>query len=626
MEHGPYLPLLLITGLAVLVPVLARGFQKLQIPIVVGEIVAGMVIGKSGFDLIPHTETLTFLAEFGFTFLMFLSGLEVDMEQLVGTGVRGKKQRLWTQPVPLALLVLALTLTMAMGAAGLMAQAGLVKSPYLMGLILSTTSLGVVLPVLKERHLLGSRYGQYLLVASSVADFVTLLLLTAAIAMASAGLKLDLLLVLVLIAVFAPIARYGQRFASIPILRKIVDELSHATAQIRVRGAFALMVAWVVLALSLGAELILGAFLAGAVVRIVGGQSESALRAKLDAIGFGFFIPIFFIKVGVDFELDILFNSSEALMLVPILVVIAYLVKFVPALLFRLVFGWRQTLAAGALLSSRLSLIIAASAIALEKGAIGQEINAAIILVAVVTCTLSPLLFGRILPRREEEVRRDRVIIVGSDQMTGLLSRRLSATGSQVTILGQDKAALKPFRGQGRIVIEGEPDDEVVLSRAGAHKAQALVALKANDDMVLRVCDLARKRFGIPMVIARVSKMQLVSRLQAMGVKVVQPAIATAVALEAALRFPMAFDVLVDQEDGVEVGEGILENGLLTGTQLRNLTLPGDALVLSIQRDGTAMVPHGDTVLREGDHIALIGDPDSVALAIDLLGAHPTMA
>ncbi|MDQ3198186.1 MAG: cation:proton antiporter [Verrucomicrobiota bacterium] len=241
---------------------------------------------------------------------------------------------------------------------------GMTRNGVLMGLILSTTSLGIVVPILKERGLNATPYGQLVLVSSLLADFATLLLLSLTIGIVSHGFGVEILLFLVLLAAFIAAARLGQWAKRIPGLLRMIDELSHATAQLRVRGAFALMVILVALAQALGVELILGAFLAGAITSLLGGDDKTPLREKLDAIGYAFFVPIFFISVGANFDLGALLSSRSALLLVPILIAAAYLVKFLPALVFVPANGWRESFAAGALLSSRLSLIIAASAIA----------------------------------------------------------------------------------------------------------------------------------------------------------------------------------------------------------------------------------------------------------------------
>jgi Trk K+ transport system NAD-binding subunit len=128
----------------------------------------------------------------------------------------------------------------------------------------------------------------------------------------------------------------------------------------------------------------------------------------------------------------------------------------------------------------------------------------------------------------------------------------------------------------------------------------------------LIACQLARERFSIPTIIARADTPQLVSALQSMNVSVVQPAMAVALALEGALHFPAAFNVLMDKGDNVEVLDVPLENPVCFGRPLRQLRLPGDALVLGIQRQGEVLVPHGDTVLHRDDVLMLVGSPESL--------------
>lgn len=617
MAHNPFLALLLITGLALVVPVLATRFRQIAIPIVVGEILAGIIIGRSGLNLVESSPTLAFLAEFGFAYLMFLSGLEVDFDMLF-SGTRGTKTS-WNAPLTIALLILTGTIGLAVTIAFVLTRVIAVQNPLLLGLILSTTSLGVVVPVLKERDLLGATYGQYLLVIASVADFVTLLLLTVLIAIRSQGLTLDLLLIPVLLVLFSVAARLTQRFSSRNFIQRILNELSTTTAQIRVRGAFALMVAWVVLAEALGVELILGAFLAGAVAGLVAGPDNDNAKEKLDAIGYGFFIPIFFIMVGVEFNLSALYSSPQALLLVPLLLIGAYLVKILPSLLLRRQFTWRQTIGAGLLLSSRLSLIIAAASIALNIGAISEAINAAIILLAVVSCTLSPIFSNRIYPA-EQEHRRQGIIIIGQDQLVEFIVERLLPSDESIVVICPDESRVAAFEELPVTLITGCTSIDEALTEADADHARVLLDLTTTPDETMQATTLASNTHDIPLIISRISEVELIPQLQVLGVKVVQPALATAMALEGALKFPSIFDLLLDQNpDNIDVSEVALNNSQLSGTALRQIRLPGDVLILSLQRDESVIVPHGDTVLQMGDRIGLIGSPGALSRAIALL-------
>jgi Kef-type K+ transport system membrane component KefB len=170
---------------------------------------------------------------------------------------------------------------------------------------------------------------------------------------------------------------------------------------------------FVVLAEKLGIEIIVGAFLAGAIVALLRTPEDRELSSQLEAIGFGFFIPIFFIMVGVDFNLPALVSSSEALLSVPLLLFAAIAVKIIPALVFRLNHTWREAFAAGILMCPRLSLIIAAAAIGEKLGIIDESVNAAIVLVAVVTVTASPLGFLRVFPAPRAKVARPPVTDTG---------------------------------------------------------------------------------------------------------------------------------------------------------------------------------------------------------------------
>ena len=262
------------------------------------------------------------------------------------------------------------------------------------------------MPILKETGLSQSLFGQTILLATVVADFVTMFMISVLVAFISRGLTGEILLVFLLFVAFILAARLGPLLRRIQPLQTAIEELSHATAQIKVRAAFSTLLIFVVLAEKLGIEIIVGAFLAGVIVSLLRTSDNRELTGHLEAIGFGFLIPIFFIMVGVDFNLPALFSSSEALASVPLLLGAAVAVKMAAAVVFRLNHSWREVLAAGVLLCPRLSLIIAAAAIAKKLGVIDEAVNAAVILVAVATVTAAPLAFVRIFPAARRNVER----------------------------------------------------------------------------------------------------------------------------------------------------------------------------------------------------------------------------
>jgi Kef-type K+ transport system membrane component KefB len=400
--------LMIVMLASFLVPILVSRGKRIAIPIVVGELVAGIIIGPSLLGwVVIEGQAMEFLRDFGLAYLMFIAGMEIDFNMLgriareSGQKVRGRLRN----PIFLGSMSFLLTLGLSYGISYLLMKQGYTDSPWMFTLILSTTSLGVVLPVLKERMLSDTPFGQTVLMTALLADFVTMLLISLyATFIVAGGLDVEMLLVFLLFLAMAFLHRTSRILSRLPWISELVEELSHATAQIKLRACLAMMVGFVVLAEMLHSEMILGAFIAGVIVSMLTLSEDRRVEKDLEAFGFSFFIPIFFVLVGVGFDLNVLMSSEEAMLLVPILLASAIAVKFLPALLFRFAFSWRETLAAGSLLSARLSLIIAASLIALDLSIIDDATNSAIILVAVISVTFAPLLFTMILPETERIV------------------------------------------------------------------------------------------------------------------------------------------------------------------------------------------------------------------------------
>ena len=624
MENGgSLLPVLLVVGLAFIVPLVLQRFRRLQIPVVVGEIFAGMVIGRSGLNLVVDDPVLNVLAALGFAFLMFLSGLEIDFSVLAG--LRRTSRRLMENPVFVGLSILALTIALSFAIAFGLAALGLVKNPGLPTLILSTTSLGIVLPVLREKGVSTGQFGQTILLAALIADFVTMVLITLVVAVLSGGVTLEVLLVGLLVLAFLVAARYAPRLVRWRPLQGALDDLTHATVQIKVRGALAVMFGFVVLSEVLGAEVILGSFLAGALISLISSPDnpgDNEARYKLDAIGFGFMVPIFFIMVGVSFDLPALLSSVSALALFPLLLLAAYVVKVVPSLLLQPTFGRRNALAAGVLLSSRLSLIIAASAIGMRLGIISEALNADIILVAITTSTLSPALFNRMLPVKPVPQQLP-IVVVGAGQIAMLVAQRLLQRTHAIVVIDRHPEGVERAQRLGMTAVLGEADTTEGLLAAGADVAQSVVVATGDDDFNLRVCITARSSLGIHHIMAYVHDPARLREFQVAGVQPVNPGLATASVIDGLISFPDALELLTSLEDDKEVVEVELLNPVCVGKSLRNLHLPGDVLVLSIRRRGEIILPHGTNIFERGDHVTLVGGQDAIGEAATWMHGAP---
>lgn len=619
-----FLPLLAVIGLAFLVPLVLSRIKGIVIPVVVGEIIAGILVGRSGLGLVQENFLLEVLSVLGFAYLMFLSGLEINFTEVLrnqGTRDPSRLRRLLRNPFAVGGTQFALTLGGSAVAAFFLRSRGVINDPWIMALILSTTSLGVVVPVLKEQGLTRDQYGQSILVASLIADFASILLISVYVLLRSQGPTLDVLLVLVLFVAFVIVYRLAVLLQRHPPAERIFEQLSSATAQIRLRGSFAIALVFIGLAESLGIENILGAFLAGVIVSLLSDGEGSVLREKLDAIGYGFFIPIFFIMVGVNFDLPALLSSPSALLLVPLLVAIAYSVKFVPALLYRFKYSWRETLAASALLSSRLSLIIAAAAIGLQLGAISDAVNSAIILVAVITCTLSPILFNRLLPERLRE--RDRVLVMGSRKSAALLTRQLREHDlDAILICGDDEQHRQAIALSIPSVCRPCTSLSSSLREAGVERARIVVAMEESDEDNLRICRMARHVYGIENLVAWVRDPSQNSRFRQLGVRVVNPAYSTVLIMESMVLSPDAFSMTADVDEAREVREVKLQNRELAGRRLSDLMLPGDVIVLMLERGGDILIPDRNTTLRANDTVTLVGTDGDVDTAARLFARN----
>jgi len=630
---GSFTPLLIVISLAFLVPLLLTRFQRLRLPIVVGEILAGIVVGSSGFGWVTHEDQLlTLLAEFGFVFLMFLAGMEIDFANLNielpgvaragGTRTnlsssQGRERRTFG-PLSISLMGFILTLALSAIVGFALLQVGLVSNPWMMALIMSTTSLGVVMPVLKEQELIRGRFGQTILIAALVADFATMILITVVIATISHGLTLDILLISLLFVVFFLLYRLGivslNRFES---LRRTLEDLSHTTARIKIRGAFTIMLLFVVLAEVLGAEIILGAFIAGAMLSLLSTREDLEAMHQLEAVGFGFFIPIFFIMVGVNFNLGALLGSTGALILLPFLVLAAFLVKLLPALLFRLQFSWRETFSAGFLLSSRLSLIVAASAIGLNLGIISESVNTIIILVAIVTVTAAPLIFNRIVPRTSTTTLRP-IVVFGAERLGLQVAEQLLGHHEEVVLVDPDENLIARARqrtSKGIEVMHASVDDENEELAGHLDLAETVVVTLSDTDRNRHICHVARTRYGIDHIVTLVRETNRLVEFENLNVTVFNPSLDQAALLSLLARNPDIYELLTRTDDNKEVSEVWVHNHDYGDKALRELMLPGDVLILSIRRDGEFIVPRGNTQLEYGDHLTLVGTFDHLHAA-----------
>ncbi|MBN1802268.1 MAG: cation:proton antiporter [Candidatus Lokiarchaeota archaeon] len=462
-EH--YVPLLIVVFFAFTIPIVISKIKKFSIPIVIGELVVGFIIGQSGFNIIQQDDPwLEFLRFLGFAFLMFLSGIEVDFEHLLHPEIKksikakvkekyinkrfteeekelipennGIKEapkleriiaksinqrimkhrvhRHWNfsdldisnKPYLIGVVSYLLTLGLSISLMILLAFFHQPMNFLFLGVMFSTTSVGIVFPILFELKLSESEYGQSILIVSIIADFVSMVLIT----ILSALFAQDVILVQFLLVPLVFII-FISCFQAIKILKKhpkwysklVVKEKS--TTEIKVTGSLFMLIIFIFLSEVFGIEMILGAFIAGILISLISPyQKAKELHEKLHGIGYGFFIPIFFIMVGAEMKIEELFSNWISIALGLTLIGIAFFVKILPNyILYRKKYGARASIASGILQSSRLSLIIASAEIGYLGGFLSKTIFESAVLIAIITSVLSPILFSYLNKKEKRE-------------------------------------------------------------------------------------------------------------------------------------------------------------------------------------------------------------------------------
>ena len=390
--------LLGVSVIAFLVPFTLGFVPRLRVPSIVLELLAGYVFGPAVLGWIRPGPVVTIISTIGVAFLLFLAGLEIDLRLL-----RGAPLKLGAIGFVLS-FVIAAALTLPLGAANV------VLTPLLIAIALSATSVGIIIPVLRDTGQLDSPTGKFTVAGATVAEFATIALLGVFFSGPGTSSIVEALLLAVL-AVLAMLLLLGlARMWKWEPGRAVTSRLDDTSSQVRVRFAVMVLLGSAVVASAFGFEAILGTFLAGAVLAIIirGDQFEEPFRRKLEALGFGFFVPAFFVTSGMKLDLSSI-NSPSAVGRVALLFVMLLLIRGVPALLYRSHLTRRETLAAALLQSTNLSFIVVAVTVGLEIDRIRPVTGSALILAGLLSAVIFPAAAQMLLGGRTAKTGPDDV-------------------------------------------------------------------------------------------------------------------------------------------------------------------------------------------------------------------------
>ncbi len=582
-EQHSLFSLMIVVALSFIIPILLDRLRWRFLPVVVVEILAGIVLGESGLGWIHDDEWLTLLSSLGLIYLMFLSGVEIDFDSF---RVKGNSK----QANPLAVSSLAFLLILAISAGfGFAFQwSGMVDDGMFMTLIISTISLSIVVPILKDKGIMNTPYGQSILLTAVISDFATMILLSIYVALQADNITKPFLLLILFVVVFF-FYRLMLRFQK----GKVIERISRETIQLGTRGVFALILFFVVLSEKVGAESILGAFLAGVLISLLSPKKE--FTHQLTSFGFGFLIPIFFFMVGATLDLRTLFSDINALIIIPFILISFYVSKFVAVVFWKNWFTWKETLGAGVLLPSTLSLVIAATTIGIDLEIITPTTQAALILSAVISAIISPILFQKTVPDHAADVKK-RISLIGANTINLALAKQLDQDGYEVTIFTSDKTLLKQDRNYSfkTVVLPRFEADQ--LQDHQVLESQYVVALTSDELLNIHLANWAKEN-GVENVICRIdSEEQPVDLI--VGVEAFSTFSANRILLQALIEYPSLFRFLQADQAMQEV---IVDNERLHNRLIKDLPFLEDALVIRVFRENDVIIPHGDTQIKLGD-------------------------
>ncbi|AMB89351.1 monovalent cation:proton antiporter family protein [Bacillus altitudinis] len=606
MEHTSVSSLVVVIIVAFFTPILLHRF-KLTIPVVVAEIIMGLIIGKSGLQLVvEHDAWLDTLSMLGFIFLMFLSGLEIDFSSFESKKKARELPNGLKEPntFKTATIIFVGVFCMSFILSYAFVLAGFIQNAFLMTLIISTISLGVVVPTLKEEKLMQTNIGQIILLVAVIADLVTMILLAVFSSIYGDGTG-NMWLLLLLFGAGILLYLFGRVFKT----KSIFQSMSKGTVQIGTRAIFTLIIVLVALSESLGAENILGAFLAGVLVSLLSPNKE--LVQQLDSFGYGFLIPIFFVMVGVDLNIWSLFKDPTIMIMIPLLFIALLLSKLVPILYLKKWYDMKKVIGSGFLLTSTLSLVIAAATIGERLGVIDHKMSGALILVAVLTSILTPVWFKALFKQERETNHKKRVTFIGANQLTLPVTLDLHQDEYDIRILHVFQENKEALLADSIFEVEAiEQYDDDTLRQAGIGQEDVLVVATGSETKNKEIALFAKEE-GAKQVIASVNKAEAELTLKEAGIDTFSNFLSSKTVLRALIEAPDAIRLLTNEDSSLYQIQ--MNNHRYHNVMLREFPFTGDLVFVRIFRGIDSLVPHGDTTLRSGDRVLVSGSREYVA-------------
>lgn len=584
-----------------------------KLPSVIVEIVMGVVIGPFVLNLVTGNEiSLNFLSNIGFLLLIFLSGLALDVQKIISSFPRGRLKAIdfVSNTFLIAFLIyLGSVILSILVVYSLPFFDGLDK--MFMVILLPSVALSIIVPIIKNDGEIDRKFGQVILLEGAIATIMTILLIAIYSGVyRNNGFKFELLLFGIIFILFFIAYKVGTVLIRVRLFQKLLYKLEHAASQIRIRGSMAVLLLFVVVASAINSEPALGAFFAGTLLSIFFVKNRSALLFKLDGMSYGFFIPVFFIMVGVNLDVNSLRNFGTSFGFIVTFFTALYFIQLMPSIFMVKLFGWKRSLSAGMLLSSRMGLAIATAQIGLRLELISPATNAGIVVTAILTSLLSPLLYKYL---SSDVGNYYSIYIVGGGKAGLELAKRLDLHRTPYLVIESQDNQWAQLQSLGIESIHVNDLKVDVYRSLNIRPVDTVVLLTQSDTKNLKIANILRNELGHSKLLTVTTKPDLFTNNPALHEMLVVNAYEiVASRIESEILRPATTHALADSFGVYSVEEIAIRNKDIDRKLVMDIPFPQSGSIIVVKRAGEIFIPHGKTHLLIGDLLTVIGNADAL--------------
>lgn len=612
MESLPYWPLFIIFIIAWLIPLTLSWLNISKVPSVIVEIMMGVICGPFVLNLVQDSPVVDFLAQTGFLFLIFLSGLEINVDKILASFPKGglRLSDIFKNSLIIAIVIYFGSLLLSIPFAWLVSLFIEVDLVFF-ALLLPTVALSITVPILKAEGELTRKFGQIMLMEGAIATVMSIIIISVYSGVLQNGFEVELLLFTVIFGAFIIVYVLGKRLVRQRVFQTLLYRLEHAASQIRVRGTVALLLMFVVIAHLINTELVMGAFFAGILLSMFVDKDRSALLFKLDGMSYGFFIPIFFIMVGVNLDLSALSQFQESIPFIIVILLGFFITQIIPSLIMVKVFGMKKALSGGMLLSARLGLTVATAQIGLSLGVIDTAANAGIVIASIIASLLAPL--GYKLLAAEAEHKHYNIYILGGSRASLMLAERLQMHEINCLTILQRKDLVPDFERKNLKFNYVKHITKEDVKSLHLRTADLVVVLTESKILNLELTQYMKYELNHSKIIARKQAATRDLLDPTTDIKFIDNDEVLATHVEGMITTPDAMTSLSSSFDSYRLEEIRIRNHTLHKKQVKEIAFPPSGSLVIQRRAGEIFIPHGNTALLLGDYITVIGNHSALA-------------